>query len=86
MSAHARLRDAVYHWARVAIQHDPVSKAKYAALRGRGHGHARALGPVADRLRHAPKPDLLQASTPVGESCGLIYRLRAGLQPRFKKR
>lgn len=49
-SAHARLRDAVYHWARSAIHLDPVSKAKYAALRGRGHGHARALRSVADRL------------------------------------
>jgi len=50
VAAHARLRDAVYHWSRVAVQHDPVSKAKYAALRGRGHGHARALRSVADRL------------------------------------
>ena len=50
MAAHARLRDAVYHWARVAVQRDPASKAKYAALRGRGHGHARALRSVADRL------------------------------------
>ena len=48
MAAHARLRDAVYHWARVAVQRDPVSKAKYAALRARGH--ARALRSVADRL------------------------------------
>ena len=49
-AAHPRLRDAVYHWARVAVQHDPVSKAKYAALRARGHSHARALRSVADRL------------------------------------
>ena len=33
-----------------AVQHDPVSKAKYAALRARGHRHARALRSVADRL------------------------------------
>ncbi len=31
-----RLANAMYHWARIAIQHDPTSKAKYAALRGRG--------------------------------------------------
>jgi len=49
-ASHNRLQDAVYHWAGVAIQHDPVSKAKYAALRARGHGHARALRGVADRL------------------------------------
>ena len=50
LAAHNRLQDAVYHWAGVAIQRDPVSKAKYAALRARGHGHARALRGVADRL------------------------------------
>ena len=50
LAAHNRLRNAVHHWAGVAVQHDPVSKAKYAALRARGHGHARALRGVADRL------------------------------------
>ncbi len=50
LAAHRRLSDAVYHWARVAVQHDPTSRAKYAALRQRGHGHARALRSVADRL------------------------------------
>ncbi len=50
LAAHRRLCNAVYHWARVAVQHDPTSRAKYAALRQRGHGHARALRSVADRL------------------------------------
>ena len=50
LTAHNRLRNAVYHWARVAVQRDPTSRAKYAALRARGHGHARALRSVADRL------------------------------------
>lgn len=50
LAAHVRLSNAVYHWARVAVQHDPDSRAKYAALRSRGHGHARALRSVADRL------------------------------------
>lgn len=45
-----RLANAVYHWARTAVQHDPASKAKYAALRARGCGHARALRSVADHL------------------------------------
>ena len=48
LAAHNRLRDAAYHWARVAAQDDPVSHAKYQALRARGHGHA--LRSVADRL------------------------------------
>jgi transposase len=45
-----RLRNAVYHWARVAIQHDELSRHRYAALRKRGHSHGRALRSVADRL------------------------------------
>lgn len=49
-AVHPRLREAAYHWARVAAQHDATSRAKYAALRERGHGHARALRSVADRL------------------------------------
>jgi transposase len=49
-ACHRRLANAVFHWARVAIQHDAISRAKYAALRARGHGHARALRSVADRL------------------------------------
>ena len=50
LAAHDRLRDAAYHWARVAAQRDPVSHDKYQALRARGHRHARALRSVADRL------------------------------------
>ena len=50
LAAHDRLRDAAYHWARVAAQHDPVCKARYDALRERGHSHARSLRSVADRL------------------------------------
>ena len=50
LAAHDRLRDAAHHWARVAAQRDPVSKAKCQALRQRGHRHARALRSVADRL------------------------------------
>jgi len=45
-----RLRTAVYHWARVAVQHDQASRDRYAALRARGHSHGRALRTVADRL------------------------------------
>ena len=45
-----RLRNAVYHWARVSTQVDAHSRAQYAALRERGHTHGRALRSVADRL------------------------------------
>lgn len=45
-----RLRTAVYHWARVAVQHDARSRQRYGALRQRGHSHGRALRGVADRL------------------------------------
>jgi transposase len=49
-ACNSRLRTAVYHCARVASQHDPVSRARYRALRARGHSHGRALRTVADRL------------------------------------
>jgi transposase len=49
-ACHHRLANAMYHWARVAVQHDPRSRSKYAALRSRGHSHGRALRSVADRL------------------------------------
>ena len=45
-----RLRNAVYHWARVAAQTDPIWKQRYAALRARGHSHGRALRTLGDRL------------------------------------
>jgi transposase len=44
-----RLRQALYHWARVSIQHDGAARRYYDGLRTRGHGHARALRSVADR-------------------------------------
>jgi hypothetical protein len=45
-----RLSNATFNWGRVAVQHDPVSKAKYDVLRARGHSHPRALRSVVDRL------------------------------------
>jgi transposase len=49
-ACHDRLANAMYHWARIAVQHDPASRSKYTALRSRGHSHGRALRSVADRL------------------------------------
>ena len=49
-AAHHRLCNTVYHWARIAIQHDPKSRSRYVALRQRGHSHGRAIRGVADRL------------------------------------
>lgn len=45
-----RLREAVHHWARIAMKVDPKSKKAYADLRDRGKTHGRALRTVADRL------------------------------------
>jgi transposase len=45
-----RLEMALYHWTRVATQHDETSRNRYAELRRRGHSHGRALSTVADRL------------------------------------
>ena len=49
-AAHVRLRNTVYHWARVASQRDAKCRAKYVALRRRGKSHGRALRGIADRL------------------------------------
>jgi transposase len=45
-----RLENALYHWARVAMQHDPISRCRYTELRRRGHSHGRALRSLGDRL------------------------------------
>jgi transposase len=50
MACNRRLREALYHWARVATQIDPACKARYAALRRRGHSHGRALRTLGDHL------------------------------------
>jgi transposase len=62
-----RLANACYHWARVAVQHDPRSRAKYAELRKRGHSHGRALRSVADRLL-AVACAMLKSGTPFDPS------------------
>jgi transposase len=50
LACNKRLANAMYHWARVGVVHDPNSKRRYAALRARGCSHGRALRSVADRL------------------------------------
>jgi transposase len=44
-----RLRNALYHWARVSVVRDLKSKQVDAAMRARGHSHGRALRGRADR-------------------------------------
>lgn len=44
------LRDATYHWGRIAVQCEPRAKQHYADLRARGHSHGRAIRGVVDRL------------------------------------
>ncbi len=78
LAAHNRLRDAVHHWAAVAMQRDPVSKAKQSALRARGHGHARAAKrrrpPARRRLHDAGKPDPLRSGHREPVPCSLTPR------------
>ena len=62
-----RLSNALFNWARVAIQHDATSRARYAALRARGHGHARALRTVGDRLLNVACA-MLEARTSVAST------------------
>lgn len=49
-AANQRLVNALAYWAVAALRNDSASRAKYDALRARGHGHMRALRSVADRL------------------------------------
>jgi len=49
-AAQVRLRNAVFHWARVAVLNDPKCGRRYAGLRARGHSYGRALRGVGDRL------------------------------------
>jgi transposase len=49
-AAQVRLRNAVFHWARVAVLNDRRCRGRYEALRARGHSYGRALRGVADRL------------------------------------
>jgi transposase len=44
-----RLRNALYHWARVSVIFDSKSKKLYASMRARGHSHGRSLRGMADR-------------------------------------
>ena len=44
------LNNALHHWARIAVLRDPHVKIHYDRLRERGHGHARALRGVMDRI------------------------------------
>lgn len=44
------LREATYHWGRIAAQRDPRTRQHYAELRARGHSHGRAIRGVVDRL------------------------------------
>jgi transposase len=53
LACNKRLQTAVHHWSRVAIQYDAAARRRYDALRQRGHGHARALRSVGDRLLSA---------------------------------
>lgn len=53
LACNKRLRNAVHHWSRIAIQHDAAARQRYDALRRRGHGQARALRSVGDRLLYA---------------------------------
>jgi transposase/transposase IS116/IS110/IS902 family protein len=48
-SCNERLRNALYHWARVSTIRDPHSRAHYAQLRAKGHSHGGALRGLADR-------------------------------------
>jgi transposase len=68
LACNRRLHNAVHQWSRVAIQHDAAARRRYDALRQRGHGHARALRSVGDRLLYA-LCTTLKRHTPYDAGC-----------------
>lgn len=50
MACNPRLQRAMYWWGHSAVRLDPRTRAHYKRLRAAGHGHARALRGVGDRL------------------------------------
>jgi len=50
LACNHRLREAFYHYGRVATRCDPRAKQHYRELRARGHSHGRAVRGVVDRL------------------------------------
>ena len=73
-SCNPRLRDAIYHGARVHAQHDELAKKHYAELRAKGHSHGRALRGIADRLL-AVRVAMLRTKTlydPAGSSSQVL--------------
>ena len=71
LAAHGRLRNAAYHWARVAAQHDPVCKARYEALR--------ESAATATPARCVPSPT---ASSTSPAPCCATARCSTGRPPR----
>jgi transposase len=45
-----RLRNALFHMARVAVKNDSIFRQSYATARAKGHSHGRTLRGIADRL------------------------------------
>lgn len=78
-ACHERLREACYHWARVAMQRDLRSREMYTRLRQKGKKHGRALRSVADRLL-AVACSMLRTGTlydPARASAGVTTTTRA---------
>ena len=70
-----RLRHALYHMARVALQRDAYCNRVYTALRAKGQRHGQALRNVGDRLLRFSWPccviaiAMMQAECAVSQSC-----------------
>ncbi|HWF48027.1 MAG TPA: transposase [Bryobacteraceae bacterium] len=67
-----RIRQAVFHWSGRSIMFDSRSRQHYDRLRAAGHGHARALRGVGDRLL-AVLTAILQSGKPYDASLRRIF-------------
>lgn len=79
-SCNKRLRTALHYWSGSAVVNDPFWKARYAALRAAGHGHARALRSIGDRLL-AVLVAILKSGVPYNPNRRAVPRLGPASAP-----
>ena len=90
-AAQVRLRQAVFHWARLAVQIDRTCRGRYEALRARGPSYGRAVRSIADRLlgvacvllQHQVLFDPNHGA-PAGPQARALPQLEKGAMPSFR--